>query len=388
MSATWLVRRLDAWPRARARVHHAVTAVCASLVVGACALTLLAQDAPPPVELRTLTYASHNGADLVLDLYLPQSAPRPLPVIVFLHGGGWSGGTRTTGPDFRRFFAQDGFAMASIEYRLTPSVTFPSNVEDVRMAVRWLKANASAQGLDASRICLWGTSAGGHLAAVAGLAPAGTFEGTGNLDQTSAVRCVLDGYGPTQFDVMDTQTAAERAALQTPVVTVLAGPAGGGAGGARLGGARAGGPAGPAAPGRGAGRGGPVPHDDAASAESRLLGAAVQTVPDRVRAANPITYVGPVAPPFLIMHGLADSSVPHGQSVLLYDALKAAGHQVTLRLVDGLPHTFFNRTDLDEVAGPFRMQVRESTRGAGERTRVEQDGVFNVAREFFRTHLR
>lgn len=167
--------------------------------------------------MRTLTYASRDGADLVLDLYLPASpVRRPAPVIVFLHGGGWAGGTRTTGPDFRRFFAQDGFAMASIEYRLTPSITFPANVEDVRTAVRWLKANAVVHGLDADRICLWGTSAGGHLAAVAGLAPRGTFEGTGNPDQTSAVRCVLDGYGPTRFDLMDAQTTQERPTLQKP----------------------------------------------------------------------------------------------------------------------------------------------------------------------------
>ena len=119
--------------------------------------------------MRTLTYASRDGADLLLDLYLPaQPIRRPTPVIVFLHGGGWSGGTRTTGPDFKRYFAQDGFAMASIEYRLTPSITFPANVEDVRTAVRWLKANAAAHALDPDRICLWGTSAGGHLAAVAG----------------------------------------------------------------------------------------------------------------------------------------------------------------------------------------------------------------------------
>ena len=71
--------------------------------------------------------------------------------------------------------------MASIEYRLTPSITFPANVEDVRTAVRWLKANAAAHALDPDRICLWGTSAGGHLAAVAGLAPRGMFEGTDNL---------------------------------------------------------------------------------------------------------------------------------------------------------------------------------------------------------------
>ena len=123
------------------------------------------------------------------------------------------------------------------------------------------------------------------------------------------------------------------------------------------------------------------------SAESRLVGAPIQSVPDRVRAASPITYVGKDAPPFMIMHGLADSSVPHGQSILLYDALKAAGQEVTLRLVGGLPHTFFNRTDLDETAGPFEMQVREHPRGGPEAQRTERAGVFAAAREFFRRCL-
>jgi len=324
------------------------------------------QEKATVADVRTLTYASRDGIDLLLDLYLPSSPiRRPIPVIVFLHGGGWSGGTRTTSPDFKRYFAQDGFAMASIEYRLTPSITFPANVEDVRTAVRWLKANAAAHALDPDRICLWGTSAGGHLASVAALAPPGTFEGTDNLNQTSAVRCVLDAYGPTRFDVMDAQTQDERAALQPAVASVNVPP--GGRGGER---------------GRGA-----VAHDDPTSPESRLLGAAVPSSPDRVRAASPMTYVGKNAPPFLIMHGLADSSVPHGQSVLLYEALKAAGNEVTLRLVDGLPHTFFNRTDLDDVAGPFRMDVRETIRGGAEARRVERTGVFAVAREFFRHHL-
>jgi acetyl esterase/lipase len=130
-----------------------------------------------------------------------------------------------------------------------------------------------------------------------------------------------------------------------------------------------------------------VPHDDPASPESRLLGAPVQSVAERVRAASPMTYVGKDAPPFLIMHGLADSSVPHGQSVMLYEALKREGRDVTLRLIDGLPHTFFNRTDLDEIAGPFQMQVRESRAGAPAAERTERAGAFAVAREFFRRHL-
>src|SRR4026209_209955 len=162
---------------------------------------------PTSPEPRTLAYASRDGTDLLLDLYVPaKPIRRPVPVIVVLHGGGWSGGTRTTGPDFKRYFAQDGFAMASIEYRLTPSIAFPANVEDVRTAVRWLKANARAHGLDPERMCLGGPAAGGPLAAVAALAPRGTFEGDDNLNQRSAVRCVLDAYGPTRFDRMDAQT--------------------------------------------------------------------------------------------------------------------------------------------------------------------------------------
>lgn len=339
----------------------------------------------PAVEMTTLTYAVRDGQNLVLDLYRPAApANAPHPVIVFLHGGGWSGGTRTTGPDFRRYFAQDGFAMASIEYRLTPAITFPANVEDVKTAIRWLRANAEAHGLDPARICLWGTSAGGHLAAVAGLAPRGTFEGQDHAGVSSAVQCVLDAYGPTDFLVMDAQTEQERATLQPQPPALLAAPPmvagvvvdGGGAGAGRA-----------AGPGR-AGRGGaPQPHDAPTSPESRLVGAAIQTVPDRVRAANPITYVGPHAPPFLIMHGLADNSVPHGQSVLLYDALRAAGRDVTLRLIDGLPHTFFNRTDLDELAGPFRMTVRTHPAGGPERVSEDRAGVFDVARAFFRAHL-
>lgn len=362
-----------------------------ALVAVVAAATVSARQAPPSVELKTLTYAVRDGQELVLDLYLPSVAPgRRLPVVVSLHGGGWSGGTRTTGPDFRRFFAADGFAMASIEYRLTPAVTFPSNVEDVKTAVRWLRANAPLHNLDPGRICLWGTSAGGHLAAVAGLAPKGTFEGTDNLDQSSAVQCVLDAYGPTDFLVMDAQTEQERPTLQSqPPALQAAPPMVGGvvAEGRAAGGAAA--PGGGRGVGRGAGRGGaPQPHDAATSPESRLVGAAIQTVPERVRAANPITYVRGDAPPFLIMHGLADNSVPHGQSVLLYDALKNAGNDVTLRLIDGLPHTFFNRSDLDTLAGPFRMTVRQHPRGGPERSVEDRAGAFDVARDFFRAHLK
>jgi acetyl esterase/lipase len=345
--------------------------------------------APPAydVQMKTLTYSSPGGKDLLLDLYLPQGVKGRSPVIVFLHGGGWSGGTRTTGPDFKRFFAQDGFAIASIEYRLTsPTLTFPSNAEDVKTSIRWLRANADAYSLNPARIGIWGTSAGGQLSGIAGLSPRGMFEGEGNLKYSSAVQCVLDAYGPSSFNLMDAQTEQEKATLQPQAPALAkAPPMRGGVvvapttlpDGQPL----------PTRPrGTGSGTGAP-PHNDPASAESKLVGAPIQTVPEKVKAASPLTYVSKNAPPFLLMHGLADNSVPHAQSVLMYEALAAANNDVTLRLIDGLPHTFFNRTNLDELAGPFRMDVRQHPKGGPERTSVENAGVFDVARQFFNKYL-
>jgi acetyl esterase/lipase len=347
-----------------------------SFLIGASALAVSsaswAAAAPYPTDRKTLAYAAPEGKDLLLDLYKPQGVDGLLPVILFVHGGGWFAGTRVTGPDFRRFFTEHGFAMASFDYRLVPSVTFPTPVEDVKTAVRWLRANAKEQGLDPARIGLWGTSSGGLLASIAALTPAGTFEGQGNNDQSSAVQCVLDAYGPTDFLAMDAQAEAERPTLQplhpalvrvSPTSEIRTGN---------------GAPAG----GRAAG----FTHSDPESPESRLLGAPVMTVPEKARAANPVTYVGANAPPFLIMHGLADNTVAHGQSVMLYEALAAKGNDVTLRLVDGLQHTFFNRNDLDDVAAPFRMDVRVS-RGGREQVTEEMGGVFVAAREFFAKHL-
>lgn len=328
--------------------------------------------APYATDKKTLVYASPGGKELLLDLYSPQGVQGPLPVIVFVHGGGWFAGTRVTGPDFRRFFTERGFAMISFEYRLVPGVTFPVPVEDVKTVVRWVRANAVAQGLDGNRIGMWGTSSGGHLAAIAALAPAGTFEGEGNLEQSSAVNCVLDAYGPTDFLAMDAQAVAEKPLLQElhPALARVAPSAGIQSPGAPPPGVRA----------------AALNHSDPLSPESRLLGAPVLTVPEKVKAANPVTYARTNAPPFLIMHGLADNTVPHSQSVMLYDALAEKGNDVTLRLVDGLQHTFFNRNDLDEVAAPFRMDVRESRAGREQR-REDRGGVFEVAHEFFVRHL-
>ena len=178
---------------------------------------------------------------------------------------------------------------------------------------------------------------------------------------------------------MDAQTEEERATLQPAVVTINVGGGRAGAG-RRRGAARVRAGAGARGNCRAAAARRQCPTTIRRRPSRDWSVAPVQTVPDRVRAASPMTYVGKDAPPFLIMHGLADNSVPHGQSVLLYEALKAAGNEVTLRLVDGLPHTFFNRTDLDEAAGPFQMQVREHPRGGPEKQRTNARRIRRRAR--------
>jgi acetyl esterase/lipase len=113
---------------------------------------------------RDLIYKRVNGAVLTLDLYCPEKVSDRLPVIVWIHGGGWRSGRKERCPAVA--LVQDGFAVASIDYRLTRTAPFPAQIEDCKAAVRWLRANAAKYNLDADRVGVWGMSAGGHLAAL------------------------------------------------------------------------------------------------------------------------------------------------------------------------------------------------------------------------------
>lgn len=318
--------------------------------------------------MKTHAFSTPAGeeAPLLLDLYRPAGAATPPPVIVFVHGGAFLLGDRAMGADLQACVTQAGFALASIDYRLAPKHVFPANVEDTRTAVRWLRRHAKELGIDGDRIGLWGASAGGYLVAMAGLLPADLYAGGEYPEQSSAVSCVLDGYGPVDL-------AAGRALLERE--------------GSRLE---------PVAPGlealpnrrvEGERQLTPALRDLMSRVEEVYLGAPPHTIPEVVRAANPATYATSAAPPFLLMHGLADSSVAHGHSVMLYEALAAANVEVTLRSVHGLPHTFFNTPGLDEAAGPFRMTVRAHTPGAGGTTSEDTGFVFATALDFFRKHF-
>jgi acetyl esterase/lipase len=302
------------------------------------------------------TYASPGGAALRADLYLPEGTGAPPPVIIWIHGGGWRSGSRELAPDLSRFFAECGFAMAAIDYRLSRVAVFPAQIEDVRTAIRWLRSVALSYGIDSSRIGLWGASAGGHLAALAALAPLRCFRPAEAAypDHDTAVQAVVVGYAPIDFLQLDAHRPPSGTRSEDPESLLLPDP--------------------------------DLPSADAHSYESLLLGAPIATCPDRVRAANPIAYAGDQSVPFLILHGLADTTVPPHQSELLYGALKARRREVSLALIDGLGHGFLNRTHLD-AAGPRWMEVRASSSDGTESISRHQQLVFPAIEAFFRAVL-
>jgi acetyl esterase/lipase len=309
----------------------------------------------PVRRVQDLLYANREGVRLAADLYVPEGASHP-PVILWVHGGGWRFGTRRLAPDLSRYFARVGFVMAAVDYRLSHQATFPAQIEDLRTAIRWVRSLAPGYGFDSGRLALLGSSAGGHLAALAALAPAGAFAEDDTLyaGHSSEVQAVVDGYAPTDFLQIDAHRPPAGTVSDDPETLLLP---------------------------RGMTR-----SSAPDSFESLLLGAPIGTCPERVRAANPITYARPGAPPFLILHGTSDTTIPAHQSELLFDALAAGGNDVTLRTIEGLGHGFLNRTHLDD--GPARRStVKHHVPGLGMRVEHTTEPIFAAIEEFFRTRL-
>ncbi|MGH9370010.1 MAG: alpha/beta hydrolase fold domain-containing protein [Vicinamibacterales bacterium] len=310
-----------------------------------------------PVEVvLDLRYAAPDDIPLLADLYVPRGIGSPPPVIVWVHGGGWRFGNRRLGPDLSRFFARSGFAMAAVDYRLSDQATFPAQIDDLKTAIRWVRSVAKTYGLDSARVGLLGSSAGGHLSALAGLAPCEMFEPADALylEHSSSVQAVVDGYGPTDFLQIDSHRPPDDVVSDDPETVLLP---------------------------RGMTRSA-APD----SFESLLLGAPIETCPDRVGEANPITYAAQGAPPFLILHGCSDTTVPAHQSELLYDALAAHDAEVSLCLIDGLGHGFLNRTHLDD--GPARrVTLKRHEPGGGEQVEQGDHRIFAMIESFFRTHV-
>ena len=303
--------------------------------------------------VRDQPYDVRDGLPLLADLYLPRDAPAP-PVVIWVHGGGWRYGSRKLAPDLSRFFAARGFAMVAIDYRLSDRALFPAQLTDVRTAIRWLRSAAATYGLDGDRLGLWGASSGGHLSALAALCAGSPF----GFDRdrypgiADDVQAVVSGYAPIDFLQLDEDRPDPAGVPLDPENLSLA-------------------------PG--------MRSADANSFESLLLGAPIHTCAERAREANPLTYVRPGAPPFLILHGTSDTTVGAHQSELLYQALAAAGDEVAICLIEKLGHGFLNRSHLDE-GPPWRMTLRSRVGGSEGVESVERP-VFPLIESFFGSHL-
>jgi len=277
------------------------------------------EPAPPPQlppgaqAFHDVAYVEKGSKAQRLDLYLPAKADQPLPLVIWIHGGAWLGGNKAQCPAL--FLLSHGYAVASVEYRLSQEAVFPAQIHDCKAAVRFLRANAKKYNLDAERFGAWGSSAGGHLVALLGTSGGvKELEGDlGNAEQASKVQCVCDWFGPVDLTTIAAQSGPEIK----------------------------------------------MRHDTPDSPESKLIGGALPENPAKAKAASPMAYVSKDAPPFLIMHGDKDPLIPLAQSQLFHEALQKAKVDSTFFIVRGGGHGFGGPELMKKVQDFFDTNLQQ-----------------------------
>ena len=256
-----------------------------------------AQTVPPAVPRlpdnvvieRDIEYGKAGDIDLKLDVIRPkENGKSPIPAIVWIHGGGWEAGNKSSGTNrIAPLIANGEFVGFSVAYRLTGQASWPAQIHDCKAAIRWIRANAAKYNVDPERIGVWGASAGGHLVSMLGTSgDVKELEGeNGSPAHSSRVRCVVDFCGPSDFPAF---------AIAVPPLNLGVTPV------------------------------------------SKLLGGLVSEKPDVAKEASPITYVTKDDPPFLIVHGTRDPLVPFSQGERFHAALTDAGVNSTfVRIEEG-----------------------------------------------------
>lgn len=282
------------------KFNKKVSSICGLITL--IAAIVASSFSPAYADWKDVPYANISSAQK-LDIYLPSTGSVPFPVIVSIHGGAFMSGDKADGQEKAALMARDsGYAVASINYRLSSEAIFPAQIQDVKAAIRFLRANASQYNLNPDKIAVWGGSSGGNLASLAGTSgDVAILEDLtlGNESYSSRVQAVVDWFGPINFSNMDIQFLTNEVPKKMPGTT-----------------------------------------DAATSPESKLIGAAVGTNPELVAKANPETYITSDDPPFFIEHGTADGNIPTQQSRDFYaNLIKVLPvENVTLTILEGAGH--------------------------------------------------
>ena len=263
---------------------------------------LLASVASAQMFHQDLVYAAIGDQKLTLDLHTP--ARQSGPLIVYVHGGAWRSGDKDDVPILD--LVQAGLPIASVNYRLTPEAPFPANIHDIKAAIRFLRATQTEHRLNAERIAIIGSSAGGHLAALVGVTNGNRdLEGrVGNhLDQSSAVQAIVSYYGASNLTSILSQSTPHGLKMRKPALQLL-------------------------------------------------LGGQPDQKPDLARLASPVFHLDPKDPPLFLLHGDADPQMPPEQSSEFAAAYRKLGltveHLSLPDAVHGGPE-FCDRANLGRV---------------------------------------
>ena len=256
---------------------------------------------------KDIVYATVDTTSLKLDIYLPEQGRKPYPVVVWIHGGAWSAGSKEKPQGI--FLLKEGYALVSINYRLSQQAVFPAQIYDCKGAIRWIKANADKYNFNPKKIGVMGSSAGGHLVAMLGVTgDVPELEGTigDNTKFNSKVNAVCDWFGPANLITMGDY------------------PSG-------------------------------MNHRNANSPEGRLIGGAILENREKALNASPVSYASKTDPAFLILHGTKDNTVPFHQSVELDSTLRAAGVKVIFKPVKDAGHggPEFNAPEVQKLIVDF-----------------------------------
>ncbi len=261
---------------------------------------------------RDLEYGRVGERSLRLDLYQPPTVPDSgAPTVVWVHGGAWRAGSKADVPVSR--WLSDGFAIASVDYRLSPEAPFPAQVHDIKAAIRFLRAQAGQYGLDPKRFVVAGSSAGGHLAALVGVSGhVNELEGEiGDFDSTdSSVQAIVSFYGASNLASILSQSTPHGLSVRVPALQLL-------------------------------------------------LGGQPNEKPDLATLASPVAHVDRADPPLWLIHGDADPQMPIEQSYELSEKYKTQSLPVSFEVIAGGKHggkEFYEPQRLDRIAG----QLKES----------------------------